>query len=279
MTSEKTPKITSHLSYREYIRERFAYEKRKDSRFSFSYCATKLNTSTPYLKHVMSGKRHIGIDKISKLKDLFGLNSFEARYLLFLFLFETGNDPDLKTYFYDTLRVLRGQESTLAALETLKPQEGSPRRLGNWLPMAIHELPRVSGFKNDSRWISDHLVDKPSEPDVEEALNLLLEDGDLVETEKGLERVEREHTPNPEGFESFQLYKVALTKSAEVIDALPRHKDAQFYSGCLAVDEAGLRRMFDTLDQFAKELRTVSNSCPSPTRVVMLSFNLFNLSD
>ena len=85
--------------YRDFLKEKFLFEKSKKYAFSLQFCADKLKVSKTFVKLVLDKKRHFSIDTIPSLWDLFKFDSKERLYFTFLFCRSISNNAQLKTHF------------------------------------------------------------------------------------------------------------------------------------------------------------------------------------
>jgi uncharacterized protein (TIGR02147 family) len=274
----KRPEIENYRDYRKYISDFFLFRKKSTPKFSLAFCARKLKTSTPYLKHVMAGRRHISLEKIHAISNLFSLNAFEIRCFIFLFLAEVTQDKELKEYFTNTFSVLAAQKSLLPSIPYPQTNENLRTHQKSWLHSVLHTLSEIPGFQADPKWIQAHLIRNASLEEISKTWGQLIESGEIIKKEKGWKSVERDHTPNPHDLSSFQVYKIGLDQSGEVLDHLSDYMDAYFYMGTLPMSHASFGKMGAALGRFAEEIRSISREKSNPTQVMMFSLNLMKLT-
>jgi uncharacterized protein (TIGR02147 family) len=85
--------------YRDFLKEKFLFEKSKKYAFSLQFCADKLNVSKTFVKLVLDKKRHFSIDTIPSLWELFKLDPKERLYFTFLFCKTISHNELLKGHF------------------------------------------------------------------------------------------------------------------------------------------------------------------------------------
>jgi uncharacterized protein (TIGR02147 family) len=274
----KKPEIVNYRDYRKYISDLFLFRKSTQSKFSLAFCARKLKTSAPYLKHVMAGRRHISLEKIYGITHLFALDPFETRCFVFLFLSQVTQNKELKEYFLSTVSVLSAQKSILPSAFHSMEKENLQVNQRSWLHGAIKILPLIKGFDAEPKWIQQHLIRNASLKEIAEAWEELVKSGEVIRVENGWKPIERDHTPSPHDLSTFQIYKVGLEQSAHVLDHLMDYMDAYFYMGTLPMNAQNFTKMGEAMGRFAEELRSFSREDGSPTNGMMFSLNLMKVT-
>jgi hypothetical protein len=248
------PDIVNYRDYRKYISDLFLFRKGSQPKFSLAFCARKLKTSAPYLKHVMAGRRHISLEKIYGITHLFALDPFETRCFVYLFLSQVTKNKELKQYFLGTASVLSAQKSILPSGVHPLAKENLQTNQKSWLHTALKGLPLIKGFETDPKT------------------------GEVVQVGNNWEPIERDHTPNPNDLSTFQIYKVGLEQSAHVLDHLMDYMDAYFYMGSTPMNAQNFTKMGEAMARFAAELRSLSSEDGAPTSVMMFSLNLMKVT-
>jgi uncharacterized protein (TIGR02147 family) len=272
------PDIVNYRDYRKYISDLFLFRKGSQPKLSLAFCARKLKTSAPYLKHVMAGRRHISLEKIYGITHLFALDPFETRCFVYLFLSQVTKNKELKQYFLGTASVLSAQKSILPSGVHPLAKENLQTNQKSWLHTALKGLPLIKGLETDPKWIQQHLIREVSLKEISEAWAELVKTGEVVQVGNNWEPIERDHTPNPNDLSTFQIYKVGLEQSAHVLDHLMDYMDAYFYMGSTPMNAQNFTKMGEAMARFAAELRSLSSEDGAPTSVMMFSLNLMKVT-
>ncbi|WP_413558949.1 hypothetical protein [Bdellovibrio sp. HCB209] len=94
--------IGNYPDYRDFLKEKFSVEKAKKYSFSLQYCADRLHVSKTFVKLVFDKKRHLSMDTLPRLWDLFKLDDKERLHLTFLFC-HTISDSDLLKHQFEVV--------------------------------------------------------------------------------------------------------------------------------------------------------------------------------
>lgn len=278
----KKPIIIAYGDYRDFLRERFQYEKEKKAAFSFQFCATRLGTSRSYLKLLTEKKRHATIDKLSLLCDLFKLNEFERQYLTILFLACVSKDKKIVVYFLEVLGRMRirlkysgTHEGNIAASD----RELVFRR---WLNMAVHSLARMEGFLPDVDWICAKLTGHPpvAREEVSQVIQELLDSGSIKQKENGkwypAEFVFR--APDVFDGDHFKVYKVGFHLADKILDDATKVSPRHFQMMSIGLDEKNREEAFRLYIEFRDRLIALSKATEKPERVFFVMNSIFPLS-
>src|SRR5262249_47283886 len=96
-------KITDFDHYVPFLKARFKALKAAKPHFSHNFCARKIGSTSSYLKHVLEGRRKLGLSRVSKVAAVFGLDEFETQYFTILVIRELAKDAKTRAYLSQVL--------------------------------------------------------------------------------------------------------------------------------------------------------------------------------
>ncbi len=276
MDHNEPPSVLSYLSYREFLRDFYAYKKKLGRGFSYRLFARQAGFSSPnFLKLVIDGKRNLSAEMSASFARACQLEKKEARYFLELVAYEQAKSSAERQAHYERLARERGHQG-VGELDREQLQYFS-----KWYLPAIRELALRPDFRPDAKWIGNELWPRVSERDVREALSVLQRLGLLAFNERGeVSMGDASLLSTPAETRSVLVggyHREMMRRAAESIDIIPsEERDLSALIMCLGED--GLKRLKHRLREFRRELLELSSLEEEPRQVVQLNFQLFPLS-
>ena len=275
-----------YTDYRDYFFELFLKRKKQSPSFSYQYCSTKLKTSRSYLKLVFTKKRHITLEKLNPICNLFKLSAIEKQWALFLFLKNTASDKEMKSFLssivssYNT-HTEREKENFFKTLA----DSNKKNIFTHWLNITILGLMDLKDFKWDAHWIFSKIT--PLETvtvDLVKSTMSSLVKSKLVENVQGKFQKNENYTKNnilPWDIEEYQRFKLGQIKSYQAIDLIHKgdlESPGVFQMYYLSLNEKDINKIVEKFDQLESDILNIAQASNNPTRVFMCSNNLFALS-
>ncbi len=274
---KQKPTITDYNDYRDFLKDRFDYEKSRKKTFSFQYCATRLGASKAYLKLVIEKKRHTSMSKLSLIGALFKLDTFEQQFFTILFLKTTSPDAKLTEYFEGALNLLRHRLKYVGTHEGHQSSDDKEVVFKSWLYMAIHSLARVEGFKPEVSWVQSRLTgENASAAEIKGALDELLANGSIQQKD-GLWQPDEFVFRTPTDFDGdqFKIYKVGTHRTDEALNAVPQHRPSHYHMMSICLNEADQGEVRRLYVEFRDKIIAISKASKKPDQVFFLSNNIF----
>lgn len=81
--------IFNYPDYRDFLSDRFHAIKIEKKIFSHAYATQKLDVSSSYFKNLFRKIRHISLDMLGEIAELFELSKVEEEYLLHALILQT----------------------------------------------------------------------------------------------------------------------------------------------------------------------------------------------
>ena len=172
--------IYSYKSGRAFLKDAFGEKKKANAAFSLRSWARRLDLkSHAPLQLMLAGKRPIPKPLANALAKDCGLNVNESLFFETLLLYEDAKDIESKNHYYSRLGGLV-PESDYHTFELDQFEI-----LQNPLHGLLLEMSDLPGFKADSAWISERILIKASNDQIQTALQRLIALGFFVVNEKG----------------------------------------------------------------------------------------------
>jgi uncharacterized protein (TIGR02147 family) len=257
--------ITQYGDYRLFLKDLFASLKSQGHKISYQYCAKHLKTSKNYIKLIMDRKRHLSLDKVTKIAKLFKLSKFEKQVLFFLVLKGTVEDAEMVSYFDGVLGSLKSRQ-TLGHIDTMKESDPSSEVIyGDWLKLLLHSAVNLKGFKSDPEWMQQTLVEPFSSTELSSNFQDLLSRGLIVKKEDRY--VQREFVfrrPSETDISAFQIFRLGLERSQRIVEQIEKFRPNQSYMMALAMtnkEYVEVRKKILELRDFMIEISKSNREC------------------
>jgi len=280
--------IDRYVDYRDFLNDLFLLKKSSNKPISYQQCSMKLKTSRSYLKLVFSKKRHISLDKINPICNLFQVTLVERQWILFLFLMNTTTDAKMKLFFQAIVSsYLQHSESErenfLSVLDSSLAQKIHLQSL-HLIVLAMMDLP---GFKWDEMWIKNKMIDfeSVSLKELRLAMQALI-DFKLVTIESSNKTVVRQKKffkrnilPwEMSGYEYFKQGAIQVLKSIDLVSENKVSSPARFHLYYLSLSEADIKKISKMYDDLEQEILKMADKSKNESRVVMLFNNLIPIT-
>lgn len=178
--------VYDYSDYRKYLNDRYWYVKKTKPHVSFQHFAEKTSLSKSYLKLVISGKRHITLDKLETVTNYLNISSAEKIFFIFLFLMNTSKEAQVRDYFGMVVSLLKNRKNrrnVVPDVAKIAHQEMYDSVWGSWLPMTVHAMATLPDFEANAEWIRAKLADSSSLSleEIKKVLDLFVEKKVIVE--------------------------------------------------------------------------------------------------
>lgn len=161
--------IFQYMDYREFLKERYQTEKKKNPSFSYRFFARMAGYKSPsVLKMVMDGQRGLSVSAIHNFCKAFKLSVRESVYFEALVHYnQATNDKELSTY-YDRLVALR-PKNKFKGIEKDQYEFFTERHF-----VFIREMVALPDFQEDPAWIAKHVFPRITTAQAVHAIEVLL---------------------------------------------------------------------------------------------------------
>lgn len=270
----KKPEIHSYHDYREFLKDRVAYEKATQKGFSLRSLAGKVKVAPGFLPMLLSGERSVSTEVLERIGSELGLVKEERRYL-----------QNLRTIVESPSQALR-----LSALEELQKvreyKASNPRELEmyqyltEWFHVAIREMVNLEGFELDAKWIRSRLRVKIPLSEVEKALKFLVENG-FIEMTGGKAKVAQkklECTGSVYRLVFSQFHREMLKLASEALDTVP-FEERSITGLTFPIPVGRYKEIFKILDETLDRIDAISAESKGSDSVYHVGISLFPLTE
>ena len=268
----KRPNIFNYLDYRSYLRDMFAYYKEKDSKFSYRYFSGKAGFASPnFIQLVMTGKRNLTADSLSKIAKGFGLKKKERDFLENMVLMNQAKNHDDKNHYYHRLMTDKG----ITGVRHL--EKASYDYFSTWYYPVIREVVLFGEGRLTAEDIAKLLNPPITVAQAAKALAVLVELKLIVKNKDGAWAVtDKAVTTGPEVtslvIANFHREMIALAR--EAIERFPR-EERDISALTLSIDGNNIAELKKRIAEFRKELLTFACNEKGSNQVVQVNFQLF----
>ncbi len=271
--------IKKITDYRDFLKIRCDLMKSTSKNFSFQTLALKLKTTKSYLKLVIDKKRHISVDKIIPLSELFGFDQFETQYFVFLFLKNTAKDSKIKEFFASILRSYSATDRQFRSTVANEFTDQQNYIFRDWISMAILALMNRADYQNNASWILETLGGPKilKITDVERSL-VKIENGGAIALTQQTAFINH---VNPTEIEEYQRFKTGLSRAALALDSKGKnslHRPNRFQMYCLGLSKEDATELIQLYDQLDQKIIEIANRKTKTEKVMFVSNNVFSVA-
>lgn len=263
--------IFEYTDYRLYLRDFYEYTKERKPYFSFRFISSRLGINPGFIFRLMSGKTHIGPQKIEAIADLLDLQGRQREYFIELVrLGKAKRDDEIQDSF-KKLQSIRGLHFTTIVDDQME-------FFSKWHHMAMRSLLSIYPFDGKNyRRLGAMLVPPISTDEARESVNLLSKLGLIFLDENGIYKVMDTFVSTKEKWSSViihQYQKTSIDLSIKALDNLPKSiRDISTVT--FTCSQELLETLRDRLQEIRQEILTLSKDCTSEDCVMQLNLQLF----
>lgn len=255
--------IFAYSDFREFVRDRLAELKSRDSKYSLRFISNKLGLSSKsHIKMVTDGKHNISPDLAKKLAALFGLKEGERRFFLAMVEYSQAKSVEGQCEALEEMRASR----VFAQLHKLALDQYE--YYADRLLLVMRELVDLEGFEESHEWISARLPFKVGKRDLKRAIDTLLnlqllrrDDDDKLAT------CDR-HIATENDFESLAVHEYYSQRFAEAAESLKVSEKARRLGGMtFSISEKSYHQIETIMNDSLDRIRAVVDSDEQPDEV------------
>lgn len=263
-------------SYRSFLIAHAQHMKSKRPNWSFGAWSRALELkSTSSITKVIHGEREPGQQITEKLVRYFNFTDKQARYFRDLVRMEKiKDDPRLLVLLLEKMQ----RDSGLASFRLLDDKNFIV--ISNWYCLAIRELARIQGFKEDPTWISKRFHFEITAREVTQALKALLSAGLLSRKKNGRLVIQdgRLDTANDIASEAVKRYhEQMLTHARVAIRSIPV-REREITAVSLPMNAAKMDSAKELIRDFKLKFESLMEDVESGDQVYQLQIQLFPLT-
>lgn len=270
------PSIRDYSDYRRYLKDFFESKKKLNPAYSHRVFIRKAEMTSPsHLKMIMDGKRNLTSKTVRKYVNAIGLKKKDAQFFELLVNYNQEQNPEEKIKMFQDL-MLEKKKKGLSTIE-----EAQFAFLSKWHYVAIYVLIDLIDFEGTPEWISSRLKKKVSIPNIETALEHLLDLG-LIEKDpsRGFRQTNGPLDTSDEiqslAFRSYHKNMAELgiySLDNELVN------NREFNGVTIPVEKAKLGQIKEMIRNFRKELNEVASNMENPDEVYQMNIHFFPLTE
>jgi uncharacterized protein (TIGR02147 family) len=270
-----TQSLFDYLDYREFLRDFYLEQKRKNSSYSFRFLAQKTNVDPAHIARVFQLKRHLSDKSLAPFIQLCKFSEEERTYFDRLVAFNLARTEREAKQAFETLISLSSVKS-----HTLRPDQYA--YYTHWYFTAVRALISMRPFKvHDAGAIAKMLSPPISLRQARDAVNLLLKLGLVNKGDDGtLQCCDTHVTTGPTwrsfAAKTFQAETIRL--AAESLDAHPKElRDISTVT--VGIKRERMEEMRQKIADFRKSIMHLAEEDLEPDDIFQLNIQLFPLTD
>jgi uncharacterized protein (TIGR02147 family) len=276
MGGEKKVSIFEYDNYRDYLKDFYLQAKASKNTFSVrNFSRVAGFKSSGVFNQVLSGKRNIAPQSISKFVKALRLNQEEGFFFKNLVLLNQSKTAEERQHYAREL--LRSKN-----YRKIHPLNASQfNYFARWYYVVIREMVTLEGFKEDYNWISRQIMPPISSNEARKAIEELIKLQLLSRTSQGKLVLTEPHitTADEVAMGSVaQYHKVMIDKAAQSIDTIPREK-RELSAITLGMSAETAHKVKEMIQNFRKSIVEFISKEANSTKVYQINMHLFPLVD
>ena len=258
------------LDYREYLRATFEERKARNAAFSYRMLADKIGLHASRIHRLLARQSHIAPDQIDAFAKVFGLRGVKAKYFEYLVRHAKAKTPSEAQVWLAKLADLRG----VVGRGLKRPEHGIFRE---WYFIPLRCMLHTGRFKDEWALLAASLSPAIRPEQVRLAVESMEKFGLVERDPDGFWHARDAHlaAESAEPGSALRSWHHSMLRLAG--EAVERFPKAMRHHGTLtvSVDAAGAVAVVDILRECRGRIRGISDSSPSPDRILHLGMQLF----
>ncbi len=281
----EAPALTHYLDFRKYLADYYLYRRelsRNDLRpYNYAVFSAAANIKSPnYLKLIIEGRRNLSEDMIAKFAKALSLSKEQAEEFKLLVLYGQASDPAERNMH---LKALNEKRVDLK-LKSGEIDQKTWEKIPSWIAWILYSLVDQKNVSFDPEKLRETLRNKASADEIHQALNSLLNAGELVRDEETGEMKKARSL-----MESAEEVPVALVRKLQAelmylgLESLFQDSatEREFGSATLAMTKQEFEELRFTLRKIRKEAQKnigVKRLTSKGDRIYQLNLQLFPIT-
>jgi uncharacterized protein (TIGR02147 family) len=266
--------IYAYQDFRLFLKDYLHEMKAKKPAISQRFLLARLGvTSSGFLANILSGKRNIPHQYVSKISDAIGLGRKAGRYFETLVLFTQARKQSDKARLFQELMSQKPAD--------LKLLEGRELRLfSTWYYVALRELVFFFPMRDQYETLAKKLIPSIRQSEAKAAIEELLEMGLLERDRRGFLRQKQAALTSGDEVRSIhaaEYQKATLELAKGALERIPP-SERDISTLTMTLSEASFKTAVEEIRQLRKRLLKMAVDEPQPDRVFQLNMQLFPIT-
>lgn len=267
--------VFEYDDFREYLKDSYESAKSQDAKYSFRFFSRIVGSKSPsFFKHVIEGQRNLTSEHVDNL--IRGLKMNEEEGFFFRNLVNLNQSKTVEEKQKYISKILQSKAYRKLHPLSLAQYEFFTR----WYCVPIREMVALPGFREDPKWIAKHLNFPVSEPQIETAINEMIQLGLLSRNERGHLVQTQAHVTTEDRIISSSLAKShqeLIKKGSESIDRIPR-EDREILGITFAFPQSSMEKVKEKILNFRREIVELLSAEPNADAIYQFHLLLFPLA-
>jgi uncharacterized protein (TIGR02147 family) len=265
--------LYAKLEYREFLKDFYEKKKVNNSHYSYRLMAQKVDMDVSYLVKVISGKRHIPVDKIEAFVHLCSLKGAAVEYFENLVYFNRAKTQKEQKPFLENLIRLRSVKGYALSAAQYK-------YYSKWHYTAIRGILGLHNWCNEYEEIAKKLDPPLRAHQVEQAITFMLKLGLVVRDKNGFLKPADRHISSGQAVDkqAVRNYQEAMMDMAKrsLWEHSPAIRDISTIT--IAVNESSIADIKAIITKCREEIRKRIDLDDTVDSVYQINFQLFPLT-
>lgn len=271
----KKPLVFEYLDFRNFLKDMYAYRKKKDQYFSYRHFSGKAGFASPnFLKLVIDGQRNLSPTSILKIAKGFSLKGTQRDFFENLVLMNQAQEHEQRNYYYQKMISIGGFK------KVHKIAKSQYQYFSKWYYPVIREIIRFDGGSLSVEQMARLLRPKITAAEAKAAINLLDRLGLIQKNATDhWELIDGDLSTGPEvrSLVVTNFHKEMLRLAGDSIDAVPAAK-RDISALTLSINRERFSEFKSRIIAFRKELLDLADLDQDPDQVIQVNIQLFPLS-
>lgn len=270
------PNIFEYQNYRTYLKDYYEEEKCNKRYFSYRYFSQKAGiNASAFLYYVITGKRNLTKNSISKISSAIGHGRDESEYFENLVFFNQAKTITEKANYYSKIVEIR---------KPIDIADVTPERFefySKWYHSVIREFVTIFNFNGDYEKLGKMISPSISAGEAEQSVMLLEKLGFIESDDNNLyHQTENLIMAAPKGPDSFiiEKFQIEMLNMARASYDSTARKDRLSASTTFSISQKTFELFKQKTREFRRELLEIARLDKEPEKVFQYTFNLFPLT-
>jgi uncharacterized protein (TIGR02147 family) len=269
--------IFGYSDFRAYLRDYYSKRHSLDRSFSHRFLAQKLGDKSPsFLQKLLDDERRLSPHQIEILIHLCRLEEHEAKYFRVLYLYSSAPGRTERELYLEQLISLNHTPRRQLELDLFEFYR-------HWYHPALRSILSVVDVQDDFRMVTKMIRPRISVNQVKDSIALMARLEIIQKDANGYWKPASEALFVKDNFNQAIIQNFrqqCLDLASQALVQGHGKEDYHFSTGTMSVSSDAHRRIFDKLEKFRAEIRSIvrKDSLP-PTKVIQLQTQIFPLME
>jgi uncharacterized protein (TIGR02147 family) len=279
------PQVSEYLDYRQYLQDFYLYKRSQTQNqlrpYTYSVFAAAADIKSPnYLKMIIEGKRNLSEDMIAKFARALSLNKARANEFKLLVLFNQATDPSERNMLLKELSEVRVETK----IKSGEIDQKSWDKLPSWVAWVVYAMIDQDGVSFKTEELKTMLRGKARADEIEQAIQSLINSGEVTKDEQGKLKKARQITDHAEDIPVALIRKLQAQLMLLGLESIYEDNptEREFGTLTMALTKSEFEEIRFKLRQMRKQLHkdnSIARMSAPGERVYQLNLQLFPVTN